>query len=77
MNIEVSVVLNSKNSKVEKISSDSYKVWLDAKPIDNKANIAVINLLSKYFDVAKSNIRIIRGSKAKNKLVEIQDGPKS
>ncbi|HCB52159.1 TPA: hypothetical protein DEP21_06435 [Patescibacteria group bacterium] len=37
-----------------------YKVWVNAKPIDGEANKALIAFLSTYFNVAKSDITIIR-----------------
>lgn len=77
MQIEVRVVLNSKNPRVEQISQSSYKAWLDSKPIDNKANLALIKLISDYFNTAKSNVTILQGAKLKNKVIEILDGSKS
>ncbi len=77
MQIEIRVVPNSKISRLERVSDVSCKVWLDVKPIDNKANIALVELLSEHFNTAKSNIVILRGIKSKIKLVEIPNGPKS
>lgn len=42
-----------------------------SKPIDGAANNAVVSLLADYFDVAKSNVRIISGIKSKIKIIEI------
>ncbi len=45
-----------------------YKVYLKKPAKDNKANIELIKLLSKYF---KSQIRIIKGLKNRKKVIEI------
>jgi len=68
--IEVKVSTNSKNSEVIK-DGDSYKVKLKSKPHGNVANFELINLLSEYFKIPKTSIKILRGLKSRNKLVEI------
>ena len=37
----------SSQEKIEKISKDSYEVWLKEKPIENKANKALEKFLKK------------------------------
>lgn len=46
-------------------------VYLRAKPHDGEANAALVKILSKYFDVAKSRIEIVGGAKSRNKVVEV------
>lgn len=40
-------------------------------PVDNRANAAVIRLLSEFLRVPRSHIRIVSGASSKNKVVEI------
>ncbi|OGH93591.1 MAG: hypothetical protein A2538_05190 [Candidatus Magasanikbacteria bacterium RIFOXYD2_FULL_41_14] len=47
------------------------KVKLTAPPVDGKANEALIELLSKKYQIPKSRIKIISGQKSKNKTLEI------
>jgi len=69
-NIKVKVKIGSHEEKV--IYKDGlYYVYTNSPPRDNRANISVIELLSEYFDISKSNITIKRGFKSKNKIVEI------
>lgn len=52
--------------------AESYKVYVTAPPEDGKANKKVIEVLSEYFKVAKSQVRIIKGEISRNKIVEIE-----
>ena len=49
----------------------TYKAWVTVAPEKGKANQEVIKLLAKYFQVAKSKVKIISGKTAKIKLIEI------
>ncbi len=49
------------------------RVKVTAIPEDNKANIAMINLLSKAFRIPKTQIFLIRGAKSRTKEVEIAE----
>jgi len=51
MIINVSVKPNSKEEKIEKLSEGNYLVFLREPAKDNKANIALLKLLSKEFKV--------------------------
>lgn len=50
------------------------KVSVTAVPEDNKANKALIALLSKYFRVPKSAIEIIQGQTHRNKVLRLNGG---
>lgn len=47
-------------------------VFLRERPIGGKANTALIQILAKHFDVAKSQINIKSGTRGRKKLVEIE-----
>ena len=74
MKIEVLVKPGSSKEKLEKTGENRYTVWVHEPPVENKANLAVIKQLSKYFDVPKTYISIFRGSKGKKKIIEIGSG---
>ena len=69
--ISVKVIPKSSISKVEKLSEKEYKVKLNSPPVDGKANKELIELLSGYFSVPKSNVIIQSGINTKNKLIKI------
>lgn len=71
MKIFVKVKPNSKIEKIEKINEAEFTLWVNAPAKEGKANQEVIELLSRYFDIAKSRIVIIKGEKCKNKMLEI------
>ena len=70
MRINVRIKPRSSRSRVEK-KDDAYIVYVTEPPVDNRANRALIELLSEHFDRPKSGIRIISGLKSKNKVVEL------
>ena len=62
---------SSSKNEIEKLSEDSYRVRVTEQPVDNKANEALIKLLSEYFNVPKTNLKIVRGHKSKTKIIKI------
>ncbi|QQR81350.1 MAG: DUF167 domain-containing protein [Deltaproteobacteria bacterium] len=71
MKLDITVKPNSKRPGVEQLSDGSYRVSVNAPPIDGRANEAVIEILAKYFSVSKSSIHILRGGLGRKKVVEI------
>lgn len=51
--------------------NEGLKVKITAQPIENKANKALIEFLSKTLKIAKSNIQIIKGELNKEKTLLI------
>ena len=51
------------------IEDEFIKVKLTAQPMENKANKALIEFLSKLFKVPKSEIKIIKGETSKEKTI--------
>ncbi len=69
--IRLKIIPNS--SKNELISDNQMiKIKITAPPIDNKANKALIEFLSKKLKTAKSNIQILKGELNKEKTLLIQ-----
>ena len=54
-------------------SDNNLGIKVAALAVENKANLRIIELLSKYLGVAKSNISIIKGEHAKRKEVFIKN----
>jgi len=70
MIFKVKVITNAKQSKISR-QGDFLKVKLTQKPEKGKANKALINLLSQYFKVGKSQVLIKKGKKSSIKQIEI------
>lgn len=73
MIIKVKVKPNSNENKIEKVDDNEYNADITEKAEDNKANIELIKLLSKHFNISHKNIKI-KNPKSRNKIVEIIKG---
>ena len=71
MRITVRVKPNSREDKVEKTGDKEFSLRVRAGAIEGRANEAVVKVLSEYFSVAKSRIRILKGLAGRIKIVEI------
>lgn len=71
MQINVRVTPRAKQNLVR--PGNPMRVYVTVVPEDGRANAAVIKLLSEYFGVAKSRIRVVRGDTARDKVIEIPD----
>jgi hypothetical protein len=60
---------SSKNEIVE--AGGDLHAYVTAPPLENKANLAVRDLLAKRFGVAKSKVTLVRGAKSPIKDFEI------
>ena len=47
------------------------KVYLTAAPVKGKANKELIKLLADELDISKSGIRILKGERSKEKILEV------
>lgn len=71
MLIKVKVLPNSKNEEVVKKSKDSFEVKVREKPLEGRANKAVIKVIALHFKVPEGKIRLVKGAKQRNKVFEI------
>jgi uncharacterized protein len=72
MKIKIKVITNSSRQQIEKISENEYKVRLKSAPVEGKANQELIEILSKFFNIPKSLIEVVKGQTSKNKVIEIK-----
>ena len=72
--IKIKIVPNSSKNDII-IEEEFIKIKVTAQPIENKANKALIEFLSKKFKIAKTNIEILKGetSKEKTLLIRVTD----
>lgn len=69
MLFKVLVKTNSKENKIE-LKDGIYFVSIKEKPIEGKANRAIIKLFKKELN---KNIRIVKGLKSSEKMIELID----
>ena len=66
----IRVTPHAKQNKV--VESDGVlRVYTTVAPENGRANSAVVELLSKYFDIPKSRIRILKGLTGRDKIVTV------
>lgn len=71
MRIFIKAKPGSKKEKIEKVDENHFIVAVKEPPVDGKANEAIVRVLSEYFKIPKSQVRIISGQKSRQKIIEI------
>jgi uncharacterized protein (TIGR00251 family) len=71
MFLKVKVLPNKKEEEIIKKAEDRFEIKVKEKPENGLANQRVIKLLSSYFNLPKNKIRLIKGTKERNKIFEI------
>lgn len=71
MRFDVKVKTGKGETKVIKKGFGKYEVWVKARPVKGAANKELLRVLADYFNVKPSNLRIIRGLKTSNKILDI------
>ena len=71
MELQVRVQPKARRNSIEVVEGSKLKVYVTAAPEGGKANDAVIALLAKSLGISKSHIRILRGDKSRDKLLDI------
>ncbi len=67
---QIKVIANSKVDLID-FKDDFIKVKTTKRALEGKANKAIIEFLSKTFDISKSKISIFSGEKSSNKIIKI------
>jgi uncharacterized protein len=69
--IDITVSPKSSRSKITIDAQNQIKVYLNAPPVDGKANAELLSLFSKRLKIPKSNMEIISGEKGKKKRLAV------
>ena len=70
MTIRIRVHARSSRNEIVEVGGDLH-AYVTAPPLENKANLAVRDLLAERFNVSKSKTVLIRGAKSPIKDFEI------
>ena len=68
--IQVRAIPNAGKNEVKKING-GLKIYVTAPPAGGKANKALLEVLAGYLGLKKSQLRIVKGGKSKDKIIEI------
>ena len=71
--VNVRVKTGTSQEKLELRGNREALIWIQEKPVEGKANEAVIRILARHFGVKKRAVVIKAGLKSKEKLIEIHD----
>ncbi|KPJ68597.1 hypothetical protein AMJ44_06230 [candidate division WOR-1 bacterium DG_54_3] len=71
MQLTIRVIPNARKNKVV-VEEGRIKVYLTAPPVEGKANKTLIEFLAEQFCVKKRQIRIVRGEKSRDKVLEVE-----
>ena len=74
MKIPARLKPNSRHREEVVVGGDgTYIIYTKAPAIEGRANVAAIKLLAKYFGVAQSRVKLVRGARAKYKVFDIDN----
>ena len=71
MRVQVRVKPNSRQARIERSPDGTLTVWLHSPPAEGRANRELIERLAEYFQVPRTQVRIVSGASSRIKLVEI------
>jgi len=71
MKLLIRVEAQAKKNEVISLGDRCFKVRTTKPAKEGKANMDIINILADHFNVAKSDIEILSGHRAKEKIIEI------
>ena len=66
--IRIKIIPNSSKNDII-IEDELIKIKVTAQPVENKANKALLEFLSKNFKIPKTKIEIIKGETSKEKTI--------
>lgn len=69
--LTVRVIPNASKSEVVGQEGSTWKIRLAAPPVDGKANETLVRFLADLFDLAPSEIDLIKGHASKTKILSI------
>jgi UPF0235 protein MRA_1997 len=74
MKISAHLKPNSRHREEVVVGSDgTYIIYTKVPAIEGRANVAAIKLLAKYFGVAQSRVKLVRGATSKYKTFDINN----
>jgi uncharacterized protein len=73
--IRVFVTPNAKQTRVVWVGEGYFEVWVDEKAVGGRANKRLLEILSERFNIPKSKITILKGTKTRNKTIQISLEP--
>lgn len=70
----LSIKPNARDSGIVSVTPEHVGIRIAAPPRDGEANGEVVRFLAKVLGVRKSDVRVVRGEKGREKVVEVAIG---
>ncbi len=70
--IKVKVIPNAGSNHVT-LDGNRLKVKVKSPAVKGKANKELIALLTEFYNVKKGSIRIVKGERSRDKIIEVDD----
>lgn len=71
MALTVRIQPNASKNEVISMVNEMVKIKITAPPVDNKANKECLRFLSKILHIPKSKLHILKGQKARLKVIQV------
>ena len=77
MSVRIEVYIQPRASKTELAGTHGglIKIRIAAPPVENAANLALIDFIAKHLGIAKRCVRVVSGAASRRKIVEIDGIP--
>ena len=72
MLVQIRGTTNAKTSSVTETGENALEVRVDERAVDGRANKRLLEILSEHYKVPRSSVTILRGTKSRDKIVEIR-----
>jgi uncharacterized protein (TIGR00251 family) len=70
--VPVRVTPRAGRESIDGVREGALRLRVAASPVDGAANAAVVRLIAGAVGVAPSSVRIVRGSRGRNKIIAIE-----
>ncbi len=71
MLIRAYVTPNAREPRVVRVSEDYFEVRIDERAEGGRANKRLLEILAQHFEVPKSRITILKGTKTRTKTIQV------
>ncbi len=71
MLLRLYVTPNAREAGVVRVSEDYFEVRVDERAAGGRANKRLLEILAEHFKVQKSRISIVKGTRSRNKIVQV------
>ena len=62
---------HAREARVVRVSEDYFEVRVDERAVGGRAIKRLVEILAGYFNIPKSRINILKGTKTRNKTIQI------